>query len=53
MIKCRSANAEVIIPYARLSLCSSCFSKFYVSKIKKTSKELKMFNENDGWDVAG
>lgn len=50
--KCRSANAEVVIPYARLSLCPSCFSGFYISRIKKTVKEFSMFNENDVVGVA-
>ncbi|MEM3162229.1 MAG: ATP-binding protein [Candidatus Bathyarchaeia archaeon] len=50
--RCSSANAEVFISYSRLSLCSSCFIKFYISRLKKTVKEFNMFNENDVVGVA-
>lgn len=50
--KCQLANAEIYIPYARLSLCPKCFMNFYVKRVKETVKEFKMFNENDVIGVA-
>jgi uncharacterized protein (TIGR00269 family) len=50
--RCHSANAEVQIPYARLSLCPACFVEFYVARVKKTVEEFKMFPENASVGVA-
>lgn len=44
--KCRSANAEVYIPYARLSLCPKCFLDFYVRRVKRTIEDFSMFTED-------
>lgn len=38
--KCRASNAEVYLRYAKLRLCPSCFMNFYVSRLRKTVKEL-------------
>ncbi|MEM3722071.1 MAG: ATP-binding protein [Candidatus Bathyarchaeia archaeon] len=45
-VKCRSASAEVHIPYARLSLCPKCFADFYVARIRKTVEEFNMFHKS-------
>ena len=50
--KCRSANAEVQIPYARLKLCPSCFVDFYIARVKKTVEEFGMFREDSAVAVA-
>ncbi len=50
--KCRSAVAEVFIPYARLRLCPDCFSQFYIARVKRTVDEYKMFGEKDSIGVA-
>ena len=50
--KCRSANAEVQIPYARMNLCPSCFMGFYRARVRKTVEEFKMFREDDAVGVA-
>jgi len=50
--KCRSANAEVQIPYARMNLCPNCFIDFYRAKVRKTVEEFKMFREDDTVGVA-
>jgi len=50
--KCRSANAEVQIPYAKLNLCPSCFMDFYKAKVRKTVEEFKMFREDYTVGVA-
>jgi len=44
--KCRSANAEVHIPYAKLSLCPKCFLDFYVRRVKRTVEDFGMFTED-------
>ncbi|MCS7115788.1 MAG: ATP-binding protein [Nitrososphaerota archaeon] len=50
--KCRSASAEVYMPYARLNLCPGCFLEFYISRVKRTVEEFKMFKEGDTVGVA-
>ncbi|MEM3874445.1 MAG: ATP-binding protein [Candidatus Bathyarchaeia archaeon] len=50
--KCRSANAEVQIPYAKLNLCPNCFTDFYKARVRKTVEEFKMFREDDAVGVA-
>lgn len=50
--KCRSANAEVQIPYAKLNLCPNCFVDFYKARVRKTVEEFKMFKEDDTVGVA-
>lgn len=50
--KCRLANAEVLIPYAKLNLCPSCFMDFYEARVQKTVEEFKMFREDDTVGVA-
>jgi tRNA(Ile)-lysidine synthase TilS/MesJ len=42
----------VQIPYAKLSLCPSCFIDFYRAKVRKTVEEFKMFREDDTVGVA-
>ncbi|MBS7620671.1 hypothetical protein KEJ32_00865 [Candidatus Bathyarchaeota archaeon] len=50
--KCRSANAEVQIPYAKLNLCPCCFTDFYKARVRRTVEEFKMFREDDAVGVA-
>jgi len=50
--KCRSAKAEVQLPYARLNLCPKCFVEFYINRIKKTVEEFKMFSVDNAVGVA-
>ncbi|RLI37818.1 TIGR00269 family protein [Candidatus Bathyarchaeota archaeon] len=50
--RCGSADAEVYIPYARLSLCPECFRDFYVKRIKRTVEEFRMFRTDDRVGVA-
>lgn len=50
--KCHSANAEVQVPYAHLSLCPNCFIDFYIARVKKTVEEFKMFPQNAHVGVA-
>lgn len=50
--RCRSADAEVRLPYARLALCPSCFLDYYVKRIERTVKKYRMFREDDAVGVA-
>ncbi|HIE14521.1 TPA: TIGR00269 family protein [Candidatus Bathyarchaeota archaeon] len=50
--RCYSAPAEVIIPYARIRLCSNCFKDFYVKRIKRTVESFKMFKPDDRVGIA-
>ncbi len=50
--KCHSANAEVHIPYAKLSLCPKCFLDFYVRRVKRAVEDFGMFKEDDVVGVA-
>ncbi|MEM3462997.1 MAG: ATP-binding protein [Candidatus Bathyarchaeia archaeon] len=50
--KCRSAAAEVELPYAKLRLCPSCFSDFFVARVGRTVEEFRMFREGDRVAVA-
>jgi uncharacterized protein (TIGR00269 family) len=50
--RCRSAAAEVELPYARLRLCPDCFSDFFVSRVRRTVEEFRMFREGDRVGVA-
>ncbi|RJS92163.1 hypothetical protein CW705_03055 [Candidatus Bathyarchaeota archaeon] len=50
--KCRSADAEISLPYAGLSLCPECFLEYYVNRIARTVKKYKMFREDEAVGVA-
>jgi len=50
--KCRSADAEISLPYARLSLCPECFLEYYVKRIERTVKKYRMFTDNEPVGVA-
>jgi len=50
--RCRSADAEINIPYARISLCPDCFLEYYVKRIRRTVEEYKMFHGDEPVGVA-
>jgi len=50
--KCRSADAEISLPYAGLSLCPECFLEYYVKRIERTVKKYRMFTEDEPVGVA-
>jgi len=50
--KCRSADAEISIPYARLNLCPKCFLDYYVGRIRRTVTKYKMFRDDEPVGVA-
>lgn len=50
--KCRSASAEVELPYAKLRLCPDCFSGFFIARVRRTVEEFRMFHEGDRIGVA-
>ena len=50
--KCHSANAEISLPYAGLSLCPECFLDYYVKMIKRTVEKYRMFREDEPVGVA-
>jgi len=50
--RCRSSDAEVRLPYARLALCPSCFQEYFVRRIERTVKKYRMFSEGEKVGVA-
>jgi len=50
--KCRSAFAEISLPYARLALCPECFLDYYVRRIRRTVGKYGMFRDDEPVGVA-
>jgi len=50
--RCRSASAEISLPYARLALCPECFLDYYVRRIKRTVEKYRMFRDDEPVGVA-
>jgi len=50
--RCSSADAEISIPYARISLCPKCFLDYYVKRIRETVEKYKMFRSDEPVGVA-
>ncbi len=50
--RCRSASAEVDLPYAGLRLCPRCFKDYYIRRVRRTVEDFKMFKPNDRVGVA-
>jgi len=50
--RCGSADAEVNLPYARLSLCRDCFLEYYAGRIKRTVEKYRMFHGDETVGVA-
>lgn len=46
-MKCREREGELELRYARLVLCSECFTKYYIDRIRKTVEEYKMFEPGE------
>lgn len=46
------SRAEIHLPYAGLSLCSSCYKAYYWSRVRRTVDEFKMFRQGDRLAVA-
>ncbi len=50
--RCKSAEAVVRIPYARLNLCHECFSEFVAKKVLDTVRGYRLFSSKDVVAVA-
>ena len=50
--RCSSANAEVSLPYAKLSLCRDCFLEYYIHRVKRTVEKYRMFRKGEAVGVA-
>ena len=51
-VRCHIADAEIHLPYAKLSLCPNCFLDYFIRRIKKTVEKYRMFSRNEIVGVA-